>query len=246
MELDAHAFSEQVIAELTVLADPVRAEGEKRYFKATINNLGVTLPQINALEKRLFKDLARKISVDDAMHLCDVLLDHRVFEVTILAMTFLDRFSSRLGLGELTRFREWLERDLLDNWAAVDTLCPHVIGTILKQSPDLAEEVKTWAESPNQWTRRASAVSFILLLRKGLFLDTAYEIADTLLPSTEDLVQKGLGWMLREAGTTDPLRLESYLLCHGPAIPRTSLRYATEKFPPDKRQEILTLTRRAR
>lgn len=242
-DLDVQAFSEQVIAELRALADPVRAEGEKRYFKGTINNFGVTIPQKRALEKRLCKGLETTLTVGQAMAVCDELLGHRLFEPTLFALGFLEGFADRLGPDELVRCRGWLEDDLLDNWAAVDTLCPHVIGTMLSRQPNLVDEVKSWALSENPWTRRASAVSFVLLLRKGEFVDVAYEIADTLLRSKEDLVQKGLGWMLREAGTTDPERLETYLLARGPAVPRTSLRYAIERFAPEKRKDILVRTR---
>ena len=60
----------------------------------------------------------------------------------------------------------------------------------------------------------------------------------------DDLVQKGNGWMLREAGTVDPERLANFLLKRGPNIPRTTLRYAIEKFPKDRRAQILTATKR--
>ena len=98
----------------------------------------------------------------------------------------------------------------------------------------------------NRWTRRASAVTFIIPLRKGEFLDIAYEIATVLIRDKEnDLVQKGNGWMLREAGGADQGRLERFLLEHGPETPRTTLRYAIEKFPPEKRAQLLAKTKRA-
>ena len=59
----------------------------------------------------------------------------------------------------------------------------------------------------------------------------------------EDLIQKAVGWMLREAGKADPARLERYLRQHGPAIPRTTVRYAIERFPPAKRLALLRATR---
>ena len=59
----------------------------------------------------------------------------------------------------------------------------------------------------------------------------------------EDLAHKAVGWLLREAGRTDRARLERYLLAHGPAIPRTSLRYAIEHFPPRERRRLLEATR---
>ena len=49
--------------------------------------------------------------------------------------------------------------------------------------------------------------------------------------------------MLREAGKADAGRLERYLRANGPKIPRTTVRYAIERFPPAKRRELLDATR---
>ena len=59
----------------------------------------------------------------------------------------------------------------------------------------------------------------------------------------EDLIQKAVGWMLREAGKADQPRLERYLRANGPSIPRTTLRYAIERFPDGKRRALLAATR---
>jgi len=244
MSADVARLTEEIVSELTSLADSRRREGEWRYFKETINNLGVTTQQVRAVERQVLGAFAKVWSPGEAMALCDALLARHISEVTQLALTFLDRFSNKMGEADFARCEAWLEDDLLDNWAAVDTLCPHVIGTILRNHPHLASRVRLWADSGNRWVRRASAVSFILLVRKGDFLDVAYEIAGTLFADkSDDLVQKGNGWMLRDAGTTDPDRLEAFLLAHGPDVPRTTLRYAIEKFPKQRRAEILVATR---
>ena len=62
-------------------------------------------------------------------------------------------------------------------------------------------------------------------------LDLVYDIAQRLHADREDLIQKAVGWALREAGKTDMPRLERYLRANGAAIPRTTLRYAIERFP---------------
>lgn len=239
-------LTETVVDELRALGDPVRAEGETRYFKGTINALGTGMPALQKLEKRLCKGLEKSWSMDEAMALCDSLLAHRIFEVTIFALTFLERFADRITEVELTRIENWLSDDLLDNWAAVDTLCPHALGTAVSLHPEFVERIKTWPRSENQWVRRAAAVTFILHARRGKFLDEVYEISEALLADkTQDLVQKGNGWVLREAGKTDSDRLELFLLKHGPNIPRTTLRYAIEKFPKEKRAALLAATKSA-
>jgi 3-methyladenine DNA glycosylase AlkD len=66
-----------------------------------------------------------------------------------------------------------------------------------------------------------------------------------LAADSHDLIHKASGWVLREAGKADAARLERYLLEHGPAIPRTTVRYAIERFPESRRRRILELTRGA-
>jgi hypothetical protein len=60
------------------------------------------------------------------------------------------------------------------------------------------------------------------------------------------LIRKAVGWLLREAGKADAGRLERYLRANGPRIPRITLRYAMERFPPAKRRALLKITKRSR
>ncbi len=242
---DFEQLADRVYSELLALADPKRVEGERAYFKGTINNIGCTLPQIERIERSVCRDMAKTCTVDEAMEFCDVLLRRRIFELTLFAMKFLERFSDRVGEAHLERFEQWLECDLCDNWAATDALCPHSVGPIIQRHPELAPRLLQWAESENRWLRRGAAVSLVILLRQGLLLDLAYSIASKLiLDKDDDLVQKGCGWMLREAGKTNPDMLEQFLLRHGPNIPRVTIRYALEKFPKEKRSELLQATKR--
>ena len=103
--------------------------------------------------------------------------------------------------------------------------------------------MRVWARDRNMWVRRASIVGLIPRARRGESLDLVYEIARRLHADREDLIQKAVGWALREAGKTDMARLERYLRANGAAIPRTTLRYAIERFPPRKRQALLIGTK---
>jgi len=103
-----------------------------------------------------------------------------------------------------------------------------------------------WTGSDNMWVRRGAAVAFVPLVRKKKHLATAYRIATRLLGDSEDLMHKAVGWLLREAGKSDMARLEKYLLAKGPKIPRTTVRYAIERFPKEKRKRLLNATRGAK
>jgi 3-methyladenine DNA glycosylase AlkD len=84
---------------------------------------------------------------------------------------------------------------------------------------------------------------FITLAKREEFLEAIYEIAASLFPVDDDLIHKANGWLLREAGKRDPNRLEAFLLKHGRAVPRTTLRYAIERFPGARRKALLRRTR---
>ncbi len=244
MQRKIDELANRAVAELKSLGDPTRAEGEARYFKNTITCLGTGLDAIHRTKTSLCKNITKTWTPAEAIALCDKLFEMKLFEVTLFGLEFLSDFAGKMGAAELAHFEQWLESDLIDNWAATDNLGPHVIGPMLEKHPELVERIKQWPASRNRWTRRTSAVSFVLLARKGLFLDDVYEIAGMLIADKEDdLVQQGVGWVMREAGRTDMDRLERFLLANGPNIPRTSLRYAIEKYPPEKRKQLLAATK---
>jgi 3-methyladenine DNA glycosylase AlkD len=128
-------------------------------------------------------------------------------------------------------------------WATTDAICGLLLGPLLLQHPALGARMRVWARDRNMWVRRASIVGLIPCARRGESLDLVYEIARHLHADREDLIQKAVGWALREAGKTDMPRLERYLRANGAAIPRTTLRYAIERFPAAKRKAILVATR---
>lgn len=81
--------------------------------------------------------------------------------------------------------------------------------------------------------RRAAAVSLIIPARKGLFISDIFEIATLLLTDREDLVQKGYGWMLKAADNAHRPLVFDFVMKNKATMPRTALRYAIEKMPPD-------------
>ena len=96
-----------------------------------------------------------------------------------------------------------------------------------------------WALSQNRWLRRASAVTLILPARKGMYLKEVFEIADILLIDPDDLVQKGYGWMLKEASKKNQDKIFGYVISKKDVMPRTALRYAIEKMPKEMKAEAM-------
>jgi 3-methyladenine DNA glycosylase AlkD len=105
--------------------------------------------------------------------------------------------------------------------------------------PESIEEIVNWTESPNRWMKRAAAVSLIIPAKHGQFLPEIIRIADRLLLDKDDMVQKGYGWMLKEASEQHLDEVYQYVLKHRKDMPRTALRYAIEKMPPEMKAEAM-------
>jgi 3-methyladenine DNA glycosylase AlkD len=233
------------VERLKTMGDPVRAAGARRYFKGTIECYGVTAPGIRALAAELYGLVKDTWTVDDAIALCDLAFSAPELETKAIGALILLRFKKTLPRFLLAKAKGWLAGNRLDNWASVDGFCPEIVGALLIRYPELVAEIRGWPAHPNRWVKRASAVSFLKLAKKPEFRAALYANARALLPVEDDLVQKANGWLLREAGKGDAARLEAFLLKHGPRIPRTTLRYAIERFPERRRRSILLRTRSA-
>jgi 3-methyladenine DNA glycosylase AlkD len=233
----------EIIQALKKKANPQRAAGARRYFKEKVMFYGLTTPEAREIADGVYRSIQGIWTVREAVELCEILLRDPYFEPRAQAILTLLRFKKEFGPEIFSRIKKWLTRNYCDNWALVDVFCPEAMGTLFLRYPELVEKIKDWPQSPNRWVKRASAVSFITLARRGRYLDDVYEISKRLFPVDDDLIHKATGWLLREAGKTDMGRLEKFLLENGVAIPRTTLRYAIERFPEEKRKRLLTKTK---
>jgi 3-methyladenine DNA glycosylase AlkD len=225
-------------------ADPKQAKANQRFFKEPVQSYGLRAEAIRSLEKEVYERIKPRWKVEDVIRLGDILVPNPYTEAKVLVALLLQRFVRDLPKSLLFKIENWLSSNYLNNWAAVDSLCPDVLGSLLLKYPEIKENIMKWPKSSNRWLRRAGAVTFIRIARKGQMLDTIYRIAAMLFRDNEDIVQKANGWLLREAGRTDSRRLKKFLLEHGPSIPRTTVRYAIEKFSADERKEILSMTKK--
>ncbi len=128
----------------------------------------------------------------------------------------------------------------INNWDLVDLSCYELLGTWLLDKDrsllyDLARDGKTI------WEQRIGMVSTMQFIRHGE-LDDTYAIAELFLVKPKplhDLLQKAVGWLLREAGKRDEQRLKDWLATRHATMPRTMLRYAIEKFTDEEREKYM-------
>ena len=125
----------------------------------------------------------------------------------------------------------------INNWDLVDLSAPYILGDYLKDKTD-RNVLYDLAGSSVMWERRIAVVSTLMLIRHGQFDDTI-RLAEALIDSKHDLMQKSIGWMLREVGKRDKGLLVQFIEKHKHEMPRTMLRYAIEKFPEPERREFM-------
>jgi 3-methyladenine DNA glycosylase AlkD len=236
-------IARKAIARLKDQADPEKAVLAQRYFKETVSCFGLSSEDVREIAGSLYRECRTGWALEQAIGLCEILLPNKYLEAKSVAILIFLRFGKEFGPPVLSLVKKWLSRDYLDNWASVDTLCPDALSGLLNEHSGLRAKIRTWTDSSNRWVKRASAVSFVKLARRGECLDDVYAVARRLFAADDDLIEKANGWLLREAGKTDMSRLEAFLLKHGAKIPRTTVRYAIERFPEEKRKRILNRTR---
>lgn len=229
----------QFLAALKEIADPANVGEVTRYFHPDPNAgsndnkiLGVSIGKIFPVAKKF---------VD--MPLADVekLLDSPYYEVRMGAVSIMDFQARDKKITPEQRkalFDLYIRRhDRINNWDLVDRAAPHVVGAYLADKP--RKVLYKLARSKNPWERRTAIVSTWYFIRAN-DVDDTFAIAELLVKDKHELVQKGVGSWLREAGKRDQKQLVSFLEKHGGSMPRTMLRYAVEKLPAAQRAKFLS------
>lgn len=223
--------------ELESIADPTLQKSSKRFFKEEIRCYGTKTAAVITLAKKYWKEV-RNRPKPEVFALCEELYRSGYMEESFIVSEWAHSLSGKYERDDINVFRHWIDT-YITNWASCDGFCNHTLGDFVEQYPDSVEELKRWTQSENRWMRRAAAVSLIVPAKHGKFLKESREIADLLLTDTDDMVQKGYGWLLKEASRKHPDEVFAYVMKNKRQMPRTALRYAIELLPPDMRTEAM-------
>ena len=233
--------AEEFKTELYKYAVPTSREILMRFFKAGPGEygegdefIGVKVPDTRKICK-LFKDMplseVQKL-LNSPIH------EHRLGGAIILVY----KYPKAGDVDKQKIFDMYLRNtaaNKINNWDIVDVTCEHVVGAHLSgKDRQILYEL---ARSGNLWQRRAAMVSTFSYIKQGE-PGTTLDIAEILLFDKHDLIQKSVGWMLREVGKRcDEEVLINFLDKYSREMPRTALRYAIERLPEEKRQYYLKL-----
>lgn len=231
-------LTEEIRAALNDKINPAKAAFLPKFFKAIPGGygegdffMGISVPD----QRKFAKEFYKEISLPELSEL----LKDRFHELRMTALFMLvykyEKLKEDSARKELVEFY-LAHLDGINNWDLVDSSCPQILGHyFFKREKTLFYE---FADSGNLWRQRIAMLSSLYWIKKGEFSD-ALALAEKLLNNRHDLMQKAVGWMLREIGNKDFNVEYEFLRKHYQSMPRTALRYAIEKFPEEMRQDFL-------
>jgi 3-methyladenine DNA glycosylase AlkD len=237
MELNVSEILKNLRHELTGMADEITRDSSRRYFKEEIALYGVKTALVGQLAKKYQPEIS-KLSKPEVFVLCEELFKADYSEEAYIACDWVYSRRKEYLPQDFQFFERWINQ-YIDNWAKCDTLCNHSLAAFIDLYPQFLAELKGWARNGNRWSKRAAAVTLIIPAREGRYLEDIFQIADILLMDTDDLVQKGYGWMLKAASQSHEKEVFEYILKHRAVMPRTALRYAIEKMAPELKKKAM-------
>lgn len=224
-------------ARLCALGSEAGIASARRFFKEDVDPYGVTAPQIRALARELYGEV-KTWPLAERNKLCTGLWRNRKLESGGLAAVLYARFGKQCGRCEFKLFETWIDK-YVSNWAHTDTVCTLLTEAAIRNEPELARELLAWTASNNRWKRRAAAVSLVKAGRRGEHLDTILEVAARMMEDRDEMVQKGVGWMLKETHARQPRPVVEFLEKWKERTSRLLLRYAAEKMNTAERKRVL-------
>jgi len=223
---------------ILLLADDKKARLLQKYFKTGKGEyaegdkfIGVSVPDLREVSKKYYK----KHSLAD----CVQLIQDEIHEVRLYALYVLClKYAKSESLEERTEIVDvYLSNTAyVNNWDLVDCSAYKIIGPYAKETGQ--DVVERLADSFDLWENRIAMVACYHHIKLHEY-KLAFTIAERLLKHPHDLIHKAVGWMLREIGKRNREEEIRFIKLHYDDIPRTALRYAIEKFPPEMRKQFL-------
>lgn len=218
-------------------ADPEIQRTTRRFFKEEVSCYGIKTAAVVTIAKTYWKEVKAR-DKQEIFGLCEELYRSGMMEEAFIVSSWVPNLAERFEPGDIAVFRRWINT-WITNWAMCDSFCNHTVGDFIEKYPEFIGELKQWTQLENRWMRRAAAVSLIVPAKHGKFLNDAIEIAALLLTDRDDMVQKGYGWLLKEASRKHTDEVFAFVMKNRKRMPRTALRYAIELMPKEMKAEAM-------
>ncbi len=212
-------------------------EEVQRFFKHEVKSRGWRTAELRKVARRFRRTILAEYGLDYLVQVTDQLFAGEVLEEKAFAVMLLEGMTGQFGRDEFRLFESWIGR--ISSWADHDALVHSLIGPMVAADDRYLARVPVWAKKKGVWHRRAAAVGLIHSTRQHKNFAQIQKISKLLLSSDDDMVQKGLGWLLREAAKANPEQTVAYLMTIRERTPRLVLRTACETLHEATRKRVL-------
>lgn len=234
------AALEAVKNDLRSVATPERAKANAWFFKTGEGQygfgdkfLGVTVPEQRKVARKYYKQLSL-----DAIEQLLLSQWHEERLTSLFMLVLLYQKSDEKMRQSVASLYLRHTKDV-NNWDLVDSSAAYILGPHLEQNPYKMKVLRAFATSRDLWERRIAMLTTFYYIRQGR-ADEALEIIELLKTDKHDLIQKAVGWMLREIGkNVGEEVLTKFLDTNAHQLPRTCLRYAIERLEPATRKKYM-------
>jgi len=220
------------------------AEIDKKYHKYDGHrSLGIKAGMLDKLLKQ-YKVEIKNSSCKEAFALAQMLYKDKIEDMILAGNFVLQNKIDCIGKSDLTFLDKALNN--FSSWSQVDDFCIDVLQPILLKYPnDTLRFLKKWNQSKSMWKRRASVVAFVRKVgESGKFTKEALVLCENLIFDKEDLVQKGVGWCLKDVMRGDKKKVFEYVKkLRKRSVPATITLYAIRDLKGAERAEILQTTK---
>jgi 3-methyladenine DNA glycosylase AlkD len=213
------------------------AAGVQWFFKEAIKSHGWYTADLRRAAVKCRRAIIKEFGHPFVLQVADQLFSGRNLEEKIFAVFLLENLTDEFGDDEFRLFESWLLR--ISSWADHDAVVHSLISPMVVAKPIRTKNVFRWAKSRDRWLRRAACVALIRGARQKMFFSQIKRLTAMLLSDEDDMVQKGLGWLLRETAKHDAKRTVPFLTMIRKRAPRLVLRTACETLPIGARKKIL-------
>ena len=231
------AIAQQIRRALKDGGSAEHAAGVQWFFKEEIRSHGWYTAALRRAVRRTRQEILREHDFKFLTEVADDLFSGNVLEEKIAGVFLLEALEAQFGDREFKLFELWLDR--ISSWADHDGMVHGLMAPMVAAKPARARAVFRWAKSKNRWHRRAACVALIRGARAKMLFPEIVKLSDRLLADEDDMVQKGLGWLLRETAKFDAKRTVPYLMKIRGRAPRLVLRTACETLPADLKKRVL-------
>ena len=215
------------------------------FFKEQVKSRGWYTAELRKVAVRFSRTIVAENGLPFLVQVADQLFRGDVLEEKVFAVLMLQGAVGKFGAREFKLFESWLDR--VGTWADHDALVHYLLGPMIAADSRFLSRPLRWAKRKSRWYQRAAAVSLIHSTRRHKNFNSVQRVTEMLLASDDDMVRKGVGWLLREAAKFNREQAVAYLMTIRERAPRLVLRTACETLPPAMKERVLgTKTKSAR